>query len=99
MTQVFIPTNLFADSEHRDYIQELLMVPYEELSPREKQRIDKACDEGEIYPANYVLSSGGQHIITTDTGHPDNVVELRVPKWVPTEKVLFLISKVVEDIL
>jgi hypothetical protein len=102
MTQVFIPTNTFANSEHRDYLKELLMVPYDDLSPREKARIDKACDDGDIYTAEYVVSAAGQHIISTDTGAgvgPDHTVEVRLPKWVPVEKVLFAIARVVEDIL
>lgn len=60
-------------------IEELLFVPWEEMSVREKQRIEMRMNYGELYAGRYSRLDDGSIVLTTDLGSPDSNVELRVP--------------------
>lgn len=62
-------------------IEELLFVPDDQLSPRERQRIEERMNFGELYAGRYRRLEDGL-VLSTDLGCPDSIVEMRVPAGV-----------------
>ena len=101
MTQVFLPCGGFVSAEDRPVLMELLFVDYDEMSPREKQRVDHAMEFGELYVAEYTKLATGTQVFKTDLGSPEESqrVEIRVPPDVPKEKAIFWLADLVRSIM
>lgn len=100
MSQIFLPCFPgFSGYEHVKNLEELLFVPYDEMSVREKAHVDKAIEEGVLYVANHTVLASTQ-LFSTDLGSPDenHLVEIRVPKDVPKEKAVYWLAKLVQQI-
>lgn len=101
MTQIFLPCGEFSKPEYDARLTELLFVNYEEMSPREKARIDRATEFGELYVAEYTVTASGVQVFRTDLGtsNESSRVEIRVPDDVPKEKAVFWLADLVRNIM
>jgi hypothetical protein len=101
MTQIFLPCGGFVSEQDRPLLFELMFVDYEQMSVREKQRIDYAMEFGELYIANYTKTASGIQVFTTDLGSSEESqkVEIRVPGDVPKERAIFWLSDLVRNIM
>jgi hypothetical protein len=101
MTSIFLPTSTLKQSEDCKYLTELLFVDYDELSPREKAKMDKAMEFGEIYHATHTILASGTQVFATDLGSPKESarVEIRVPGYVAKEKAVWMLTDLVDKLM
>ncbi len=99
--QFFLPCPGFEQNEWSKYLKDLLFVDYEEMSAREKAKIDEAIEHGDLYVGQYTKLASGIQVFSTDLGSPEENarVEVRVPPYVDKEKAVFLLRDVVEKLM
>lgn len=70
------------DYKEDPLIEELMFVEMSEWSSRERARMEKAMDFGELYPATLELLENDSYRIVTDLGAPDAIVAFEFPSFV-----------------
>lgn len=80
-------------------IEELLFVPWDEMSVREKQRIEMRMNFGELYAGRCRHLEDGGIVLITDLGSPDSNVELRVPAGVDLKVVVRALVNATKEML
>lgn len=98
-TSFLLPTAILKDNEDLKYITDLLFVEYNDLSSRERQKVDSAMDHGELYHGEHVILEDGNQVFRTDLGDPSSCVEIRVPSYVPKEKAVWMLSELVDKLM
>lgn len=86
-----------APEMYRERINELLDVPEDEWSPREKEFMDKAFSHGELYQME-VIKTPTALALTTDLGSPDSKIELLVPHYIDEKKVMRALQTLAETL-
>jgi len=101
MTSIFLPTSILKDNEDWKYISELLFVDYDELSVREKEKVDKAMEYGDLYHATYTILASGTQVFATDLGSPEENarVEIHVPGYIAKEKAVWMLTELVDKLM
>lgn len=101
MTSIFLPTSTLKQNEDCKYLTELLFIDYDELSPREKAKMDKAMEHGDIYHATHTILASGTQVFATDLGSPEESarVEIRVPGYVAKEKAVWMLTELVDKLM
>lgn len=100
-TPFLLPCGGFDESKDRDALLELLLVPYNEMSVREKKKVDDAMLYGEVYQGTYTSLTGGTQLFSTDLGSPEDgsKVEIRLPAMVEKKHGIMILRLVVDEVM
>jgi hypothetical protein len=99
--QILIPCEGFKETREYSILKELLTVPEEELSPRERRRIDEAMGYGLVYPASVIDEQDGRFTIASDLGTPDptGIFSVTFPKGTELEIAISIAGMVADSLV
>lgn len=96
-----LPCGGFDENSDRSALLELLLVPHDEMSIREKRKVNDAMVFGDLYQGAYASLTGGMQLFSTDLGSPEdgNKVEIRLPDFVEKLHGIMILRMVVDEVM